>query len=169
MSRAFRRPQGAPSRPSFPGFYRFMDCGPARRRSACSWDCYGREECASQGNEHDLAGYCEFCLWIQELITHIRLQMTREHNILFRAHVPSLVAALEDADSGVRETAKTTIIEIFQCVAYTLLRSVAYTDFFELQKCPISSQVRPETPTVRKRGSQVYRCSNSLKSRSFRP
>jgi CLIP-associating protein 1/2 len=42
--------------------------------------------------------------------------MTREHNILFRAHVPSLVAALEDADSGVRETAKTTIIEIFQCV-----------------------------------------------------
>ncbi|KAF5003922.1 hypothetical protein F66182_16082, partial [Fusarium sp. NRRL 66182] len=40
--------------------------------------------------------------------------MTREHNILFRAHVPSLVAALEDADSGVRETAKTTIIEIFQ-------------------------------------------------------
>ncbi|EED21613.1 conserved hypothetical protein [Talaromyces stipitatus ATCC 10500] len=40
--------------------------------------------------------------------------MTREHNILFRAHVPSLVAALEDADSGVRDTAKTTIIEIFQ-------------------------------------------------------
>jgi CLIP-associating protein 1/2 len=43
--------------------------------------------------------------------------MTREHNILFRAHVPSLVTALEDADSGVRDTAKTTIIEIFQCVA----------------------------------------------------
>jgi CLIP-associating protein 1/2 len=40
--------------------------------------------------------------------------MTREHNILFRAHVPSLVTALEDADSGVREAAKTTVIEIFQ-------------------------------------------------------
>lgn len=40
--------------------------------------------------------------------------MTREHNILFRAHVPSLVTALEDADSGVRDCAKTTVIEIFQ-------------------------------------------------------
>ncbi|KAH8698412.1 clasp N terminal-domain-containing protein [Talaromyces proteolyticus] len=40
--------------------------------------------------------------------------MTREHNILFRTHVPSLVTALEDADSGVRECAKNTVIEIFQ-------------------------------------------------------
>lgn len=63
--------------------------------------------------------------------------MTREHNILFRAHVPSLVAALEDADSGVRETAKTTIIEIFQCVAvYPLCASVAYIDPFELPEMP---------------------------------
>lgn len=40
--------------------------------------------------------------------------MTKEHGLLFRAYVPSLVACLEDADSGVRETAKSTVIELFQ-------------------------------------------------------
>ena len=43
--------------------------------------------------------------------------MTREHGLLFRNHVPSLVSCLEDADSGVRETAKTTVIDLFQFVA----------------------------------------------------
>lgn len=40
--------------------------------------------------------------------------MTREHNLLFRAHVPALVHCLEDADGIVRETAKATVIELFQ-------------------------------------------------------
>lgn len=43
--------------------------------------------------------------------------MTKERGLLFRNYVPSLVACLEDADGGVRETAKKTIIDIFQCVA----------------------------------------------------
>src|SRR5436190_22286489 len=40
--------------------------------------------------------------------------MTKEHGLLFRSYVPSLVACLEDADSGVRETAKITVIDLFQ-------------------------------------------------------
>lgn len=42
--------------------------------------------------------------------------MTKTQGLRFRAHVPNLVACLEDADSGVRETAKVTVIELFQCV-----------------------------------------------------
>ncbi|KAI5294117.1 suppressor of tub2 mutation [Ascosphaera acerosa] len=41
-------------------------------------------------------------------------RMTREQGLLFRAYVPSLVACLEDADNGVRETAKAVVIELFQ-------------------------------------------------------
>ncbi|OAX81560.1 hypothetical protein ACJ72_04094 [Emergomyces africanus] len=40
--------------------------------------------------------------------------MTRDRGVLFRTYVPSLVACLEDADSGVRETAKATVIDLFQ-------------------------------------------------------
>ncbi|EER40704.1 HEAT repeat protein [Histoplasma capsulatum var. duboisii H88] len=40
--------------------------------------------------------------------------MTRNRGLLFRTYVPSLVACLEDADSGVRETAKATVIDLFQ-------------------------------------------------------
>lgn len=43
--------------------------------------------------------------------------MTREHGLRFRVHLSKLVACLEDADSGVRETAKSTVIELFQYVA----------------------------------------------------
>ncbi|KKZ65297.1 hypothetical protein EMCG_08813 [[Emmonsia] crescens] len=39
--------------------------------------------------------------------------MTRDRGVLFRTYVPSLVACLEDADSGVRETAKATVIDLF--------------------------------------------------------
>ncbi|WEW55891.1 suppressor of tub2 mutation [Emydomyces testavorans] len=41
-------------------------------------------------------------------------KMTSEHGLLFRAHVPALVSCLEDADGTVRETAKATVIELFQ-------------------------------------------------------
>lgn len=70
--------------------------------------------------------------------SYMYLQMTREHNILFRAHVPSLVAALEDADSGVRDTAKTTIIEIFQCVVISIvgLLLLQCADFFHIRNAP---------------------------------
>ncbi|EEQ28864.1 suppressor of tub2 mutation [Microsporum canis] len=42
------------------------------------------------------------------------VKMTKERGVLFRAHVPSLVVGLEDADSAVRETAKAAVIELFQ-------------------------------------------------------
>ncbi|OAL71520.1 hypothetical protein A7D00_4422 [Trichophyton violaceum] len=42
------------------------------------------------------------------------VKMTKERGVLFRAHVPSLVVGLEDADSSVRETAKAAVIELFQ-------------------------------------------------------
>ncbi|EEP78785.1 predicted protein [Uncinocarpus reesii 1704] len=41
-------------------------------------------------------------------------KMTQEHGLLFRTYVPSLVNCLEDADAAVRETAKSTVIELFQ-------------------------------------------------------
>ncbi|RAH61234.1 ARM repeat-containing protein [Aspergillus piperis CBS 112811] len=40
--------------------------------------------------------------------------MAKQYGLLFRPYVPSLVACLEDADSAVRDTAKATIIELFQ-------------------------------------------------------
>jgi CLIP-associating protein 1/2 len=42
--------------------------------------------------------------------------MTKNHGLLYRAHVPALVACLEDADSGVRDTAKLVVIELFRWV-----------------------------------------------------
>ncbi|PWY77449.1 hypothetical protein BO70DRAFT_372194 [Aspergillus heteromorphus CBS 117.55] len=40
--------------------------------------------------------------------------MTKNHGLLFRSYVSSLVACLEDADSVVRDTAKLTVVELFQ-------------------------------------------------------
>ncbi|EAW07562.1 uncharacterized protein ACLA_022760 [Aspergillus clavatus NRRL 1] len=40
--------------------------------------------------------------------------MTKNYGLLFRSYVPSLVACLEDADSAVRNTAKSTVIELFE-------------------------------------------------------
>ncbi|KAJ5771269.1 uncharacterized protein N7511_003320 [Penicillium nucicola] len=40
--------------------------------------------------------------------------MTKNHGLLYRQHVPALVACLEDADSGVRDTAKQVVIELFR-------------------------------------------------------
>ncbi|CAG8145692.1 unnamed protein product [Penicillium olsonii] len=40
--------------------------------------------------------------------------MTKNHGLLFRQYVPSLVACLEDADSAVRDTAKLVVIELFR-------------------------------------------------------
>lgn len=42
--------------------------------------------------------------------------MTKTHGLLFRAYVPRLVGCLEDADSAVRDTAKMTVVELFQYV-----------------------------------------------------
>lgn len=44
------------------------------------------------------------------------LQMTKNHGLLFRQYVPSLVACLEDADSAVRDTARLVVVELFRCV-----------------------------------------------------
>ncbi|KAJ5727891.1 Protein stu1 [Penicillium malachiteum] len=40
--------------------------------------------------------------------------MTKNHGLLFRQYVPSLVASLEDADSAVRDTAKVVVIDLFR-------------------------------------------------------
>ncbi|OQE23822.1 hypothetical protein PENSTE_c008G00202 [Penicillium steckii] len=40
--------------------------------------------------------------------------MTRNHGLLFRQYVPSLVACLEDADSAVRDTARSVVVELFR-------------------------------------------------------
>ncbi|KAJ5082505.1 Protein stu1 [Penicillium argentinense] len=40
--------------------------------------------------------------------------MTKNHGLLFRQYVPSLVACLEDADSAVRDTARSVVVELFK-------------------------------------------------------
>ncbi|CEO59004.1 hypothetical protein PMG11_03694 [Penicillium brasilianum] len=40
--------------------------------------------------------------------------MTKNHGLLFRQYVPSLVACLEDADSAVRDTARLVVVELFR-------------------------------------------------------
>ncbi|KAI2728243.1 hypothetical protein CBS147354_2776 [Penicillium roqueforti] len=40
--------------------------------------------------------------------------MTKNHGLLFRQYVPSLVSCLEDADSAVRDTAKLVVIDLFR-------------------------------------------------------
>ncbi|KAK8119489.1 uncharacterized protein PG998_004115 [Apiospora kogelbergensis] len=42
------------------------------------------------------------------------LQMHNEHGLQFRVYVPTLMELLEDADGMVRDTAKTTVIELFR-------------------------------------------------------
>jgi CLIP-associating protein 1/2 len=48
------------------------------------------------------------------------MQMHTTENLPFRSFVPLLVANLEDADPGVRETAKMAVVELFQCVSAIL-------------------------------------------------
>ncbi|KAJ9149024.1 ARM repeat-containing protein [Pleurostoma richardsiae] len=42
------------------------------------------------------------------------LQMHKENGLQFRGYVPTLMELLEDADPGVRDVAKTTVIELFR-------------------------------------------------------
>lgn len=48
-------------------------------------------------------------------------QMNKTESLPFRAFVPLLLANLEDADPGVRETAKTAVVELFRCVDQILI------------------------------------------------
>ncbi|KAL1883458.1 suppressor of tub2 mutation [Paecilomyces lecythidis] len=50
----------------------------------------------------------------KEMAMNWLTMMTKQHGLLFKNHVGRLVACLEDADSGVRDTAKATVIELFQ-------------------------------------------------------
>ncbi|KAK4199692.1 clasp N terminal-domain-containing protein [Triangularia verruculosa] len=50
----------------------------------------------------------------KESSLHWLLQMHQESGLPFRSYVPSLMDLLEDADATVRETAKTTVIELFR-------------------------------------------------------
>jgi CLIP-associating protein 1/2 len=54
-------------------------------------------------------------------LIHVCKQMNKTEGVPFRAFVPLLVANLEDADPGVRETAKISIVELFRCVMEILL------------------------------------------------
>ncbi|KAL2286220.1 hypothetical protein FJTKL_07026 [Diaporthe vaccinii] len=47
------------------------------------------------------------------------LQMNQEQGLQFRTYVPRLMELLEDADASVRETAKTTVIELFRDASNT--------------------------------------------------
>lgn len=40
--------------------------------------------------------------------------MTKNHGLLFRQYVPSLVGCLEDADSAVRDTARGVVVDLFR-------------------------------------------------------
>jgi CLIP-associating protein 1/2 len=40
--------------------------------------------------------------------------MNKNENLPFKSFVPHLVANLEDADPGVRETAKSAVVELFR-------------------------------------------------------
>ncbi|RYP71458.1 hypothetical protein DL771_004825 [Monosporascus sp. 5C6A] len=51
---------------------------------------------------------------LKEAGMHWLLQMHKEHGLQFRAYVPTLMELLEDADGMVRDTAKTTVIELFR-------------------------------------------------------
>lgn len=50
----------------------------------------------------------------KEASTQWLLQMHQEQGMPFRSYVPRLMELLEDADAGVRDTAKTTVIELFR-------------------------------------------------------
>ncbi|KAK4662842.1 suppressor of tub2 mutation [Podospora pseudopauciseta] len=50
----------------------------------------------------------------KESSLHWLLQMHQESSMPFRSYVPSLMDLLEDADATVRDTAKTTVIELFR-------------------------------------------------------
>ena len=43
--------------------------------------------------------------------------MNHSDGLPFRSFVPLLIANLEDADAGVREAAKTAVVELFRCVS----------------------------------------------------
>jgi hypothetical protein len=53
--------------------------------------------------------------------------MNKQENLPFRSFVPSLVASLEDADGMVRETAKSTIVELFRSVTLSKYRNASLT------------------------------------------
>jgi hypothetical protein len=44
--------------------------------------------------------------------------MNQTEGLPFRSFVPLIIACLEDADPGVRETAKTAVVELFRCVTF---------------------------------------------------
>ena len=52
--------------------------------------------------------------------------MNKAEGLQFRSFVPLLVANLEDADAGVREAAKSAVVELFRCVACTVMLCRAY-------------------------------------------
>lgn len=66
--------------------------------------------------------------------------MTKNHGLLFRQYVPSLVACLEDADSAVRDTARLVVVELFR---YVQLYSST-----QLLEADLTTQERPRTSQV---------------------
>jgi vesicle coat complex subunit len=67
--------------------------------------------------------------------------MTKNHGLLFRQYVPSLVACLEDADSAVRDTARLVVVELFRYVEIHILNTYLLDTNFTIQECSCASKV----------------------------
>lgn len=50
----------------------------------------------------------------REIYAHCYKQMSQEQGLHIRGFVPKLIDLLEDADGMVRDTAKATVVELFQ-------------------------------------------------------
>ena len=46
--------------------------------------------------------------------------MNKNENLPFKSFVPQLIANLEDADPGVREVAKSAVVELFRYAGFAL-------------------------------------------------
>ena len=79
--------------------------------------------------------------------------MHQEHGLPFRSYVPTLMELLEDADGVVRDTAKTTVIELFRYVS----RFQALPRFTLLLFCLAPCAVRRAPCAERRTPSVAYR------------
>ncbi|KAF2010332.1 ARM repeat-containing protein [Aaosphaeria arxii CBS 175.79] len=87
------------------------------------------------------------------------VKMNKNEQLPFRAYVPLLVANLEDADAGVRETAKTSVVELFrnapehgkanlkkQLVHFNVRKTIANYIISHLEESPEAEMPPPPAP-----------------------
>ncbi len=86
-----------------------------REDSQECWPC--RQEFEDEGSVHDLActgGTAPMALLPVLLLTSV--QMHQENGMPFKSFVSTLMELLEDADGMVRDTARNSVIALFQYV-----------------------------------------------------